>query len=470
MTDLSKLAPSRILAKRAFSLQDQNEFAAFSGDFNPIHIDPIAARRTQMGQCIVHGMHCLLWALEALQLKQGLSVTSFKIRFIKPVLLNEEISCDWYPEKNRITLIADGVTLVTVSVCLGLVAPLDLTSEIPSPDFRIPDMLSFKECLLLKDKPFQLVSKVQLGQRLFPSFCRIYGLALACDLAAASYVVGMKCPGYHSLFASLSATIRPQVKPYRYSVTEGDERFNLLQISFNGLVLEGLIEVFYRPIPARSLMISQISGYVSHSEFKNIHALVVGGSRGLGEVVAKLIAAGGGKVVITYHVGEVEAKSVCNEILQWGGDCQYIQFSAGEVENYLIDYSKFNQIYYFATPKISGKRTSQFDQTQQASYRAIYIEGFKALCNRLIDKESKCSVLYPSSVYIENTPKGLEDYAAAKHEGERLCEQLNALSGIKILSRRLPPLPTDQNLAILEGEMTDVVGCMLPVVREMTAF
>jgi hypothetical protein len=188
----------------------------------------------------------------------------------------------------------------------------------------------------------------------------------------------------------------------------------------------------------------------------------------LGEVVAKLIAAGGGKVVITYHVGEAEAQSVSNEILQWGGKCQYMQLSATEVEKYLIDFASFNQIYYFATPKISGKRTSQFDQTQRSSYHAIYVDAFKSLCETLNDTNTHSSVLYPSSVFLEHTPKGLEDYVTAKREGERLCEQLNALCRIKILAKRLPQLPTDQNQALLEGQMTDAVKCMLPIIREMS--
>lgn len=469
MTDHPKLATSIILAKRAFSLQDQNEFAMFSGDFNPIHIDLIAARRTLMGQCIVHGMHCLLWALESLLLKQGLTVCGFKIRFLKPVLLNEEIKCVWNPENNRMTLLADGVTLITIAVSLGVVAPIGVPDKLLGAQSEVPDAPGFSQCLTYQDRLFEAGGNPQRGQSLFPSFCQAYGILMACDLAAASYVVGMKCPGQHSLFASLTATVGQQTRPPSYSVIEGDARFSLLQIAFNGKTLDGRIEAFYRPIPAQSQTIAQMSEHVSHNEFKEVHALVVGGSRGLGEVVAKLIAAGGGKVVITYHVGEAEAKSVSNEILRWGGDCQYIQFSATEVEKYSIDYSNFNQIYYFATPKISGKRNSQFDQTQQSSYHAIYVAGFKSLCDTLIDTGSHSSVLYPSSVFLENTPKGLEDYVTAKREGERLCEQLHGLYNIKILAKRLPQLPTDQNQALLEGQMTDTVECLLPIVREMSA-
>ena len=49
---------------RAFSLDDQHAFAAMSGDRNPLHIDPLAARRSAFGRPVVHGIHLVLWALE----------------------------------------------------------------------------------------------------------------------------------------------------------------------------------------------------------------------------------------------------------------------------------------------------------------------------------------------------------------------------------------------------------------------
>jgi acyl dehydratase len=41
------------LASRTFSEDDQTAFAGLSGDFNPVHMHPIAARRTQAGSATV---------------------------------------------------------------------------------------------------------------------------------------------------------------------------------------------------------------------------------------------------------------------------------------------------------------------------------------------------------------------------------------------------------------------------------
>src|ERR1035441_10498422 len=54
------------IAKRSFSFTDQERFASFSGDRNPMHLDALQARRTQAGAPVVHGINLLLWALDSL--------------------------------------------------------------------------------------------------------------------------------------------------------------------------------------------------------------------------------------------------------------------------------------------------------------------------------------------------------------------------------------------------------------------
>ena len=58
--------PSVTLASKTFDSNGQILFGGLTGDFNPIHMDPIAARRTQAGTVVVHGIHAILWALDKL--------------------------------------------------------------------------------------------------------------------------------------------------------------------------------------------------------------------------------------------------------------------------------------------------------------------------------------------------------------------------------------------------------------------
>jgi len=53
------------LAERVFTETDQKRFASVSGDYNPMHMDALQARRTQAGAPVVHGINLFLWALDS---------------------------------------------------------------------------------------------------------------------------------------------------------------------------------------------------------------------------------------------------------------------------------------------------------------------------------------------------------------------------------------------------------------------
>lgn len=80
-----------VLASRTFGRHDQDRFAELSGDFNPIHIDAVAARRTQPGAPVVHGIHVLLWALDIIAARHPdiLPLAKLNARFLKVVYLEE---------------------------------------------------------------------------------------------------------------------------------------------------------------------------------------------------------------------------------------------------------------------------------------------------------------------------------------------------------------------------------------------
>ncbi|MBN2240947.1 MAG: MaoC family dehydratase [Dehalococcoidales bacterium] len=50
--------------KRLVKQEQINAYASASGDFNPIHIDPEFAAKTQLGGTIAHGMLVLAWLSE----------------------------------------------------------------------------------------------------------------------------------------------------------------------------------------------------------------------------------------------------------------------------------------------------------------------------------------------------------------------------------------------------------------------
>ena len=80
------------LASRTFSLNDQIAFARLSSDWNPMHLDQAFARRTQVGAPVVHGIHNLAWAADAVLQSHPLKIANIRARFVQPLYLDEAAS------------------------------------------------------------------------------------------------------------------------------------------------------------------------------------------------------------------------------------------------------------------------------------------------------------------------------------------------------------------------------------------
>lgn len=466
MTGNGATQTGRTIASRSFSMGDQLAFAALSGDRNPVHVDPLAARRTLPGQCIVHGMHTLVWALDSLVRHEGRTVGRIRVRFLKPIFLDESIRCLWDPDRERITVTDGEIALATVMLSGR---PLPALGILPAaPAKSAPDAPSFAECSAMQDRPFRFHGDRARAKAMFPDFVQAYGTALTCEIAALSHVVGMECPGRSALFSALSLEIAPSDRPPRFGVTVSDDRFRLLRIAAQGPAARAEIEAFHVPtLPSRP--VTELAAAVTPGEFGGVTALIVGGSRGLGAVTARLIAAGGGTPIVTYKVGAEEARALRDEIRVAGGTCEIRQLTVGPDTALPTGLPPIDQMYFFATPKIFGKRDKRFHEDLKARFADIYVRGFAALCAGLSRARHPVSVLYPSTVAIDEPLPELLEYAAAKLEGERLCARLNAKGPLAILVPRLPRIETDQTLAVQTASAADPVALLLPLLRRMTA-
>jgi len=68
-------------------------YAAASGDFNPIHIDPEAGRAAQLGGAILQGLCTLGWAVDAFigYLGDPGKVSRVRVRFSRPVAIDDTV-------------------------------------------------------------------------------------------------------------------------------------------------------------------------------------------------------------------------------------------------------------------------------------------------------------------------------------------------------------------------------------------
>ena len=198
-----------------------------------------------------------------------------------------------------------------------------------------------------------------------------------------------------------------------------------------------MIEAFLRHPPTEQPSYASIATRLAKNEFHGQTALIIGGSRGLGEVAAKLAAAGGAHVIATYAAGKADALRVADEIRDGGGTCDILAYDVLQpAESQLFHLPALpDSLYYFATGPIL-KRNGAFDEELFKKYLSFYVTGFANISAALHNKHNRLSVFYPSSVFIANQQAGLSEYIRAKAEGERLCADFPRLYPGSLACRR----------------------------------
>ncbi len=477
--------PGLSISHRSFSMADQREFAALSGDFNPIHLDPIAARRTIIGRPVVHGMHAVFAALEAFaayssENKASTGIAKLTAKFPKPIFVDDTVDFrieEINAEGCRIVCQTDGASRMALSVTFGVPSPSEINCP-PQPKHWPPITNSKLEELSESSGSVLLGLDETQAKQLFGGVIQWLGARSAAEMLAITRLVGMVCPGRHSLFAEFTAYFRPDSSGdnLNYTVTDIDDRFARIVMDVNGSALQGEVRAFFRPPPEDQPPITDISPRVCKGEFSERSALIVGGSRGIGEVVAKILAAGGGHSIITYHQGRSDALRVSEEIRSWGGNCSIHQLDVQKpgkmIEQIFNGPEAPTSLYYFPSPKIVGSRSGLSNETfaDQLSkeFFRCYVTGLSRLINEAIDLEIEMSVFCPSTIFIDENPGDLETYVTAKKASEALCEFYAAHAPkIRTIIKRLPRIRTDQNSSLIPIETAEALDVMLPIVREV---
>jgi hypothetical protein len=469
--------------RRIFTMADQQRFACLSGDWNPMHMDAVAARRTPAGAPVVHGVHAVLWALNALA-EQGIlraPVASVAAQFEKFVYLDTptEISVSQPGNGAVVPVIVSGnAPACTLNVSMG--APIAASATVPelTPTATVdrrPNVVELVDMPGLAGWIAPLAPHAALAAA-FPAACRCIGAGRVGEISLLSRLVGMICPGLHSVFASFAVSLveSRSIPGVGFEVTSANPRMRVVRMKVAGSGITGTVVALARWPPIEQATMARVASMVLPGEFAGSTALVIGGSRGLGALTAKVIAAGGGNVIVTYAVGRQDAECLAADIAgQLGRDvCRVLPFDtnrpAGE-QLASID-GPISQLYHFASPRIFRQRSARFSLDLFQDFVRAYVTSFAEVCDVLQARGGgSLTAFYPSSVAVaDGRPHDMTEYAMAKAAGEVLCSELNRSPGaMRVIVRRLPRLLTDQTATVLPVETPDPLETMLPIIREV---
>lgn len=465
----------QLYAEKTFSPEDQEEFALLSRDYNPMHMDAVVARRLITGKQVVHGVHVFLTALERWNTAFP-AIVGLECQFANPVSVGDKVVfLQGADEAGNVILMAKVGELVCTYITLFSDSdpvirpayPLDQSEPNVYDDLNPLDIPPQEQ----KGCAYRLSWANADFQNVFPNACRSLGAPGVGAIAALSRFVGMVCPGLHSVFTSFNCQNLPgQLGEYLdFYVRRFDARFQSFDIVFRG-ALEGGIRAFRRPIPQAQLSMAEVMRAVDAGTYSGSSALVIGGSRGLGELATKILAAGGAEVAFTYAAGERDALALEEQIRgAESGPCRAkrLDLIKNPVWEDIVP-ANIDTIYYFATPRIFIKKAECFNSAQYDEFCLFYLRRFYELCWYLEQRADArpVTVYLPSTVYVAEHPKGLAEYAMAKAAAEVLAREINLnCRNVSVAVSRLPKLNTDQTASIFQQGATSNLDVVLDVVN-----
>jgi len=472
------------LASRAFNQDDQIFFARLSGDFNPIHLDPLAARRTQAGAPVVHGIHAVLWALDKLA-ENGMvtgKVRGVKVQFTKFIYVASTVMLNLRhrdEESINAELVVGGLTTTILTLTFGTSKQ---TWEIALPGVlervveREPAILIDLKEAAAQSGWMDVNRALTRSEGQFPHADSAIGARRVAAIAVLSTLTGMVCPGMYSLFAAFAIDLVENSNhkdAVGFSVSETDERFRMIRMNVSGAGIRGSVQAFLRWPPIGQASFDEVSKVVAPAEFAGSTVLIVGGSRGLGALTAKVVAAGGGKVIVTYATGRKDAEKLAEEICGHTAHdaCRVIQYDVRQdaASQLKLLETEVSHLYYFATTSIFRQKDGFFVSSLLDEFIEIYVKGFYDCC-RVLNKNSSQALIayYPSTVAIDNNPLSIIEYTMAKMAGEILCANMNrANTRTRVVVSRLPRLMTDQTATVVPATTAEPLDVLLPVIRQV---
>jgi NAD(P)-dependent dehydrogenase (short-subunit alcohol dehydrogenase family) len=277
------------------------------------------------------------------------------------------------------------------------------------------------------------------------------------ELLATTRLVGMRCPGLHSLFGGLAlsamAAADPPAPSLTWEVAGARLPYSKLALRVRGTTLAGTLDVFLRPAPLH-LAMSDALRAVPRASFAGWRALVVGGSRGLGEAFSLAIGAGGGDVCLTYHRGATDAERIAADLRAAGRRAAAIQHDVLASAPLRWPWpDPPTHLFYLAAPTLhSIRKGAPFRSSELELLFRYFVFSLHTTASSAAALGARPLVVWTPSTTMLDAPAGGAAYCAAKAAMEELCRHLPALlpaAAVTVHAPRLGRVDTDQTASLI---------------------
>jgi len=443
-----------MLESKTILITYTEEFVMLSGDNNPMHTNSTLSRRLMFGKPVIHGIYSVLLLIDAFHKYNNINdrIIYLKVKFLKPIFDNDKCQIKFLKSEDgyEIRGLVDLETKLSVFIKLSKdIKENNLQFRNSCPRLKSPEFINPKTILGSSFKLDLFLNKTKFV-KLFPNLSNKLNFNLFSVLLASTRSVGVYCPGANSLYSELLVSeSNIQVSGFNLNVSKHYKSINLVKMQFEAINFTGMINSFFRQSPKKQIEYKRIKEIVKREDFFEEKVLIIGGSRGLGETAAKILAAFGAQVTITYARGKNDAKSIVDEISESSGYCRMMELDIKKIsEINLKQLGVYDSIFYFATPFISSNNKENFNTEIYQLFNDFYIKGFRDIYN-IADTKGVLKIFYPSTTFIEEQPLDFKEYTLSKFKGELVCKSLNKRpKGPQIFYPRLPKMSTDQTSGI----------------------
>lgn len=453
-------------------------FTEASHDRNPLHNDPLYARKSAYGGCIAHGVLSGMAALLQSGVLRGREIRSVQMSFEAPLFPEQEYAWAASVRGSRaVVALKDGPrSLLKARVQLGAEGPQAsvperAAEESPAPRDALRTVAAAFGVGDLREGKTS-AGTYRIGRDAFDALSARWSTAdggglpvpVAAVLFACSYIVGMEVPGERALFQRLEAewTGEPSTGTLAYeaavravhATTEHvqlDVRFG--DATSGRTVATAQLSALFMPATPPPTAASADVLLPRTGALAGKHAVVVGGSRGLGAALTLSLALQGADVTVTYARSTDSALALAADLEHAPSRREVVQLDAtdGEgawrlrerlrAEGRGVDVLVLNAAPVLRPMALHPAFAERLGAYVQQSY-AMTSTPLLALLPLV--EEAGGVVLAISSQFVEDPPPEWPHYVSAKAAVEGLMRAVVSVApSVRAVIARPPRLQTD---------------------------